>query len=79
MPAVLVETAFISNAEEEKKLGSPAFQQSVADALARAIGRFFERRRNGGAPRPPGTPTPTPADSARTPARSGGAGGRDGQ
>jgi N-acetylmuramoyl-L-alanine amidase len=76
MPAVLVETAFISNAEEEKKLGSPAFQQSVADAVARAIARFFERRRGGGAGRPPGTPTPTPGDSSRTPARSGG-GGRE--
>ena len=72
MPAVLVETAFISNAEEEKKLGSPAFQQSVADAIARAISRFFERRRSGGAGKPPGTPTPAPGDPARTPARSGG-------
>jgi N-acetylmuramoyl-L-alanine amidase len=77
MPAVLIETAFISNAEDEKKLGSPAFQQSVADAIARAIARFFERRRSGAAGRPPGTPTPTPGDSSRTPARSGG-GGRDG-
>ncbi len=65
MPAVLVETAFISNAEEEKKLGAPAFQQSVADAVARAIGRFFERRKAGGAAK---TPTATPgADSPRTP------------
>jgi N-acetylmuramoyl-L-alanine amidase len=67
MPAVLVETAFISNAEEEKKLGSPAFQQSVADAVARAISRFFERRKAGGAARTPAATTPGPDSSSRTP------------
>jgi N-acetylmuramoyl-L-alanine amidase len=60
MPAILVETAFISNPEEEKKLGSPAFQQSVADAVARAVGHYFERRRGGGPARTPGAPTPAP-------------------
>jgi len=69
MPAVLIETAFISNPEEEKKLGTPAFQQGVADAVARAVARFFERRRAGGAPRT--TPTPAPAlTPAATPART---------
>jgi N-acetylmuramoyl-L-alanine amidase len=67
MPAVLVETAFISNAEEEKKLGSPAFQQSVADAVARAISRFFERRKAGGAARTPAATTPGTDSSSRTP------------
>jgi len=47
MPAVLIETAFISNSEEEKKLGSAVFQQTVADAIARAVSRFFARRRSG--------------------------------
>jgi N-acetylmuramoyl-L-alanine amidase len=60
MPAVLVETAFISNPEEEKKLSSPAFQQSVADAVARAIVRFFERRKAGAAAKTPPAPTPSP-------------------
>jgi N-acetylmuramoyl-L-alanine amidase len=60
MPAVLVETAFISNPEEEKKLASAAFQQSVADAVARAISRFFERRKAGAAPKTPVAPTPSP-------------------
>lgn len=72
MPAVLVETAFLSNPEDEKKLGSPAFQQSIADAVARAVGRFFERRRAGGASRTPAAPTPSPPqnpDVARTPGR----------
>ncbi|MGH9399951.1 MAG: N-acetylmuramoyl-L-alanine amidase family protein [Thermoanaerobaculia bacterium] len=59
MPAVLVEAAFISNAEEEKKLGNPAFQQSVADGIAEAVGRFFARHKPG-APRP----APTPATAA---------------
>jgi N-acetylmuramoyl-L-alanine amidase len=67
MPAILVETAFISNAEEEKKLGSPAFQQSVADAVARAISRFFERRKAGGAARTPTATTPGAGSSSRTP------------
>lgn len=44
MPAVLVEVAFISNPEEEKRLRSPEFQQTLADAVARAVGHFFSRR-----------------------------------
>jgi N-acetylmuramoyl-L-alanine amidase len=41
MPAVLVETAFISNAREASLLGSSAFQQKMAFALADAVDRFF--------------------------------------
>jgi N-acetylmuramoyl-L-alanine amidase len=59
MPAVLIETAFISNPDEEKKLASPEFQQSVADAIARAVARFFEKRRPGSVRTP--APTPSPA------------------
>lgn len=51
MPAVLVEVAFISNPEEEKLLASDPWQQRVAQALMRGIGRF-ERERSGGAPAP---------------------------
>ena len=62
MPAVLVETAFISNAEEEKKLSSAVFQQNVADAIARAVAGVFAKRRS-----PlPRTPT-VPPSTARTP------------
>jgi N-acetylmuramoyl-L-alanine amidase len=46
MPAVLVETAFISNRDEERRLASPAYQQLVADGVARAVSDFA-----GGAPR----------------------------
>jgi len=63
MPAVLIETAFISNPDEEKKLSSPDFQQSVADAVAKAVASFFARHRAGSAPAPAATPAPTPASA----------------
>ena len=49
MPAMLVETAFISNAEEERRLGDPAFQRKLADAVLKGINTYFERQP------PPGT------------------------
>jgi N-acetylmuramoyl-L-alanine amidase len=71
MPAVLIETAFISNPEEEKKLASPVFQQSIADAVARSVDRFFERHKSGGSarttPTPGVTPAPTAPPAVRTP------------
>jgi N-acetylmuramoyl-L-alanine amidase len=44
MPAVLVEVAFISNAEEEKLLVSDAFQSKVAAALTKGIARYRQER-----------------------------------
>lgn len=44
MPAVLVEVAFISNPDQEKQLRNPEFQQAIADAVARAVVRFFGKR-----------------------------------
>ena len=41
IPSVLVETAFISNPEEEAKLRSDAYQEQLADALMRGITRYF--------------------------------------
>ena len=66
MPAVLVEIAFISNADGEKQLKSPEFQQAVADAVARAVAHFFLKRMPG-AVRPTATPgeTPSPSPSPR--------------
>jgi N-acetylmuramoyl-L-alanine amidase len=58
MPAVLVETAFISNPEEEKKLSSAVFQENVADAIAKAVAGFFSKRR-GITQRAASAPTPT--------------------
>jgi N-acetylmuramoyl-L-alanine amidase len=46
MPAVLVETAFISNPKEEAKLKDPAFIRKVADAIARGI-RSYTLEANG--------------------------------
>jgi N-acetylmuramoyl-L-alanine amidase len=45
MPAVLIETAFISNRAEERKLASPAYQQLVADGVARAVVEFAGQSR----------------------------------
>jgi len=43
IPSVLVETAFISNPEEESKLRSAAYQEQLADALMRGIVRYFAK------------------------------------
>ncbi|WP_334165914.1 N-acetylmuramoyl-L-alanine amidase, partial [Tepidimonas sp.] len=43
IPSVLVETAFISNPEEERRLREPDFQARMAEALERGIRRYFER------------------------------------
>jgi N-acetylmuramoyl-L-alanine amidase len=43
IPSVLVETAFISNPEEEAKLRSSAYQEKLADALMRGIMRYFAK------------------------------------
>ena len=45
MPAVLVETAFISNRAEEQRLASPAYQQLVADGVTRAVVDFAGQSR----------------------------------
>lgn len=41
IPSVLVETAFISNPEEEEKLRSDAYQEQLANALMRGISAYF--------------------------------------
>lgn len=40
MPAVLVETGFITNPTEEKRLNSPEYQSQLVNALVNAIVRF---------------------------------------
>ena len=39
-PAVLVETGFLSNVEEEKRLASPEYRRQLISALARGINTF---------------------------------------
>ena len=43
IPSVLVETAFISNPEEEMKLRSDEHQDRLADAILRGMYRYFAR------------------------------------
>jgi N-acetylmuramoyl-L-alanine amidase len=43
IPSVLVETAFISNPEEEARLASDEYQEQLADALMAGIRRYFQR------------------------------------
>jgi len=43
IPSVLVETAFISNPEEEVRLRSSAYQDQLADAIMRGIQRYFAK------------------------------------
>lgn len=49
MPAMLVETAFISNAEEERRLIDPVYQRSLARAVLDGVDTYFTRQP------PPGT------------------------
>jgi N-acetylmuramoyl-L-alanine amidase len=39
----LVETAFISNPNEEAKLSDDHYQNTIADALVRGLQKYFER------------------------------------
>jgi N-acetylmuramoyl-L-alanine amidase len=43
IPSILVETAFISNPEEESKLRDPAYQRELVEALATGIKRYFAK------------------------------------
>jgi N-acetylmuramoyl-L-alanine amidase len=43
IPSILVETAFISNPEEERKLRDPAYQARLARALRNGIRGYFRR------------------------------------
>ncbi|MEN9492693.1 MAG: hypothetical protein RJA63_3142, partial [Pseudomonadota bacterium] len=43
IPSMLVETAFISNPEEEKRLTNSAYQEKMAEAMLRGIKRYFAK------------------------------------
>jgi len=43
IPSILVETAFISNPEEEQRLNDDAYQDRMAHAMFRGIKRYFAR------------------------------------
>ena len=43
MPSILVETAFISNPEEEKRLNDEGYQDQLARAILGGIKRYLAR------------------------------------
>ncbi|MCP3103668.1 N-acetylmuramoyl-L-alanine amidase [Myxococcus sp. K15C18031901] len=45
MPAILVETAFLSNPDEEERLKSASYQNDVAEAIAHGVEEFLGDRR----------------------------------
>jgi len=42
IPSILVETAFISNPEEEQRLNDDAYQDKMAEAILRGLRRYFK-------------------------------------
>jgi N-acetylmuramoyl-L-alanine amidase len=45
MPSILVETAFLSNPDEEKRLRSAKYQDGAAEAIASGVKKFIDARR----------------------------------
>ncbi len=43
IPSILIETAFISNPEEEAKLKDNGYQDQIADAITKGIRRYFAK------------------------------------
>ncbi|MEG3192283.1 N-acetylmuramoyl-L-alanine amidase [Lysobacter sp. D1-1-M9] len=66
MPAMLVETAFLSNPDEEKRLIDPAFQKTVARALLDGVNTYFTQQP------PPGTMYAARAEAQWATAGTGG-------
>jgi N-acetylmuramoyl-L-alanine amidase len=43
IPSILIETAFISNPEEEKRLNDPAYQDKLVDAIVDGVKAYFAK------------------------------------
>ena len=43
IPSILIETAFISNPEEERRLNDDAYQDKLADAIIRGVKQYFAK------------------------------------
>jgi len=74
MPAALVEVAFISNPDEETKLRNEQFQNTVVDALTRAVQRYksdYETRIGVAQPPPPPAPAPKAGEAPVSTPRTG--------
>jgi N-acetylmuramoyl-L-alanine amidase len=71
VPSMLIETAYISNPGEERKLRTPEYQQRLADAICRGLagyfrthppeGTLFARQRHGGDEQSAPAPASAPA------------------
>ena len=46
MPAILIETGFITSPEESGNLNTASYQQKIADAIARGVDAFLKGKRN---------------------------------
>jgi N-acetylmuramoyl-L-alanine amidase len=44
MPSILVETGFISNPKEARRLSQPAYQQKMAKAIFSGVKRYFQQK-----------------------------------
>ena len=49
MPACLIETGFLSNLEECRRLTDPAYQEKLAEGIAEGITEYFLQNLSGGA------------------------------
>ena len=69
MPSILVETGFITNPEEERKLGTSSYQNKIARAIYSAIAKFFEQTPylNNSTYSTPTTPQLTSNSASKTP------------
>jgi N-acetylmuramoyl-L-alanine amidase len=73
MPAMLVETGFISNPDEERRLRDPAYQAQLARAVLDGVTQYFTRQP------PPGTLYAARAEAGSAAAPSTGIGGSGGR
>ncbi len=48
MPAILIETGFINNPEDERYINSPSGQQEMAEAITKAVRRYRDQLENAG-------------------------------
>jgi len=46
LPAILVEQAFMTNAEDEEKLADPAFRQLMAEKICEGITDYLRQMSN---------------------------------
>jgi N-acetylmuramoyl-L-alanine amidase len=67
MPAVLIETGFITNYNDERYLNSDAGQQEIAECIARAIIKYKEQVENSKSVPVPVPAAPSVPDTTATP------------